>query len=138
MVKRPVLGNSGLSVQVQLATGLMRAFEKPPDGSGGEADEASGASRNVVCVGKRGVGYYTLAVGAVALAEATGRVRRNMPDPVPVMLLGRLAVDKDHQLRGIGTGLLRDAILRYDPSRGDRRHPSHSSACNFRRGEALL
>jgi len=76
-------------------------------------NEASGASRTyVVCAGKRVVGYYTLAVGAVALAGATGRVRRNMPDPVPVMLLGRLAVDKDHQRRGIGTRLLRDAILR--------------------------
>lgn len=42
----------------------------------------------------------------------TGRVRRNMPDPLPVMVLGRLAVDQKHQRRGIGTGLLRDAILR--------------------------
>lgn len=76
-------------------------------------NEASGASRTyVVCADKRVVGYYTLAVGAVALAEATGRVRRNMPDPLPVMVLGRLAVDKDHQRRGIGTGLLRDVILR--------------------------
>lgn len=76
-------------------------------------NEASGASRTyVVCADKRVVGYCTLAVGAVALAEATGRVRRNMPDPLPVMVLGRLAVDKDHQRRGIGTGLLRDVILR--------------------------
>lgn len=76
-------------------------------------NEASGASRTyVVCVGKTVVGYYTLAVGAVALVAATGRVRRNMPDPLPVMVLGRLAVDKEHQRRGIGTGLLRDAILR--------------------------
>jgi predicted N-acetyltransferase YhbS len=76
-------------------------------------NEASGASRTyVVCAGKTVVGYYTLAVGAVALVAATGRVRRNMPDPLPVMVLGRLAVDKEHQRRGIGTGLLRDAILR--------------------------
>ena len=76
-------------------------------------NEASGASRTyVVCVEKRVVGYYTLAVGAVALAEAPGRVRRNMPDPLPVMVLGRLAVDREYQGRGIGAGLLRDAILR--------------------------
>ena len=76
-------------------------------------NEASGASRTyVVCMGKTVVGYYTLAVGAVAHAEAPGRVRRNMPDPLPVMVLGRLAVDKSLQRRGIGKGLLRDAVLR--------------------------
>ena len=76
-------------------------------------NEASGASRTyVVCAGKRVLGYYTLAVGAVARAEAPGRVRRNMPDPVPVMVLGRLAVDKSAQGRHIGGGLLRDAVLR--------------------------
>jgi len=76
-------------------------------------NEASGASRTyVVCVEKRVVGYYTLAVGAVALAEAPWCVRRNMPDPLPVMVLGRLAVDREYQCQGIGAGLLRDAILR--------------------------
>lgn len=76
-------------------------------------NEARGASRTyVVCMGKTVVGYYTLAVGAVAHAEAPGRVRRNMPDPLPVMVLGRLAVDKSLQRRGIGKGLLRDAVLR--------------------------
>ena len=77
------------------------------------ANEESGSSRTyVVCVGKRVVGYYSLAVGAVAHVDATGRVKRNMPDPIPVMVLGRLAVDQDFQGRGIGSGLLRDAVLR--------------------------
>jgi len=77
------------------------------------ANEESGSSRTyVVCVGKRVVGYYSLAVGAVAHVSAPGRVKRNMPDPVPVMVLGRLAVDQDFQGRGIGSGLLRDAVLR--------------------------
>lgn len=77
------------------------------------ANEESGSSRTyVVCSGKRVVGYYALAVGAVAHAGAPGRVKRNMPDPVPVMVLGRLAVDKNFQGRGIGSGLLRDAVLR--------------------------
>jgi GNAT superfamily N-acetyltransferase len=77
------------------------------------ANDASGASRTyVACVGRRIVGYYSLATGAVAQAEATGRIRRNMPDPVPVMVLGRLAVDRSFQGRGVGRGLLRDAIRR--------------------------
>jgi GNAT superfamily N-acetyltransferase len=76
-------------------------------------NEESGASRTyVVCAGKRVVGYYALAVGAVAHVGAPGRIRRNMPDPVPVMVLGRLAVDQSAQGQNIGHGLLRDAILR--------------------------
>ena len=76
-------------------------------------NEESGASRTyVVCAGEHVAGYYALAVGAVAHAEAPGRIRRNMPDPVPVMIIGRLAVHKDHQGRQIGHGLLRDAVLR--------------------------
>lgn len=51
-------------------------------------------------------------VGAVAHVGAPGRVKRNMPDPVLVMVIGRLAVDKDFQGRGIGSGLLCDAVLR--------------------------
>jgi GNAT superfamily N-acetyltransferase len=76
-------------------------------------NENSGASRTyVVCAGRQVAGYYALAVGAVAQSEAPGRVRRNMPDPVPVMIIGRLAVHKDFQGRKIGPGLLRDAVLR--------------------------
>jgi GNAT superfamily N-acetyltransferase len=78
-----------------------------------QQNEASGASRTyVVCAGARVVGYYSLAVGAVSRADAPGRIRRNAPDAVPVMVLGRLAVDKAFQGRGIGTGMLRDAVLR--------------------------
>jgi len=76
-------------------------------------NEASGASRTyVACVGKRVVGYYALAVGAIAHADAPGRLRRNMPDPVPVVVIGRLASDQSLRGRGIGSALLRDAILR--------------------------
>jgi predicted N-acetyltransferase YhbS len=76
-------------------------------------NEESGASRTyVVCKGRRVVAYYALAVGAVAHAGAPGRVRRNMPDPVPVMILGRLAVDQEFHGQGMGQGLLRDAVLR--------------------------
>jgi GNAT superfamily N-acetyltransferase len=76
-------------------------------------NQESGASRTyVTCTGTRVVGYYALAAGAVAQAAATGRTRRNMPDPVPVMVLGRLAVDAAWQGRGLGRALLRDAVLR--------------------------
>jgi GNAT superfamily N-acetyltransferase len=76
-------------------------------------NEASGASRTyVVCSGKTVAGYYSLAVGAATHEQVPGRVRRNMPDPVPVMILGRLAVDKAFQGKGVGTSLLKDAVLR--------------------------
>ncbi len=76
-------------------------------------NQESGASRTyVIRVGNRVVGFYALAVGAVARAEATGRTRRNMPDPVPVMVIGRLAIASSYQGRGLGRALLRDAILR--------------------------
>jgi GNAT superfamily N-acetyltransferase len=76
-------------------------------------NEASGASRTyVVSAGGRVVGYYALATGAVTQQEATGTVRRNMPKPIPVMLLGRLAVDREHQGRGLGPALLKDAPMR--------------------------
>ena len=76
-------------------------------------NQIEGASRTfVVCQGLRVVGYYCLAAGAVARAAAPGSIRRNMPDPVPVMVLGRLAVDSAWAGRGLGRGLLKDAILR--------------------------
>jgi len=76
-------------------------------------NEESGASRTyVVCIGLRVVAYYGLAVGAVAHDSAPGRVRRNMPDPVPVMIIGRLAVDQEFHGHGLGQGLLRDTVLR--------------------------
>jgi GNAT superfamily N-acetyltransferase len=76
-------------------------------------NEAEGGSRTfVLCAGRRVVGYYSLAAGSVLPGAATGRVRRNMPNPVPVVLLGRLASDHAWQGRGLGGDLLRDAVLR--------------------------
>ncbi len=76
-------------------------------------NEADGASRTyVACQGTRVAAFYCLANGAVLHGGAPGRVRRNMPDPIPVMVLGRLAVDRRFQRRGLGSALLRDAILR--------------------------
>ena len=77
------------------------------------ANQASGASRTyVVCKERRVVGYYALASGAVAIEEASSRLRRNMPDPVPVAVLGRLAVDRSFQNRGLGRAMIRDAAMR--------------------------
>ena len=76
-------------------------------------NEGRGASRTyVVCVDQRVVAYYCLATGSVASGLAPGYIRRNMPDPIPVMVLGRLAVDSARQGHGLGKSLLRDAILR--------------------------
>jgi GNAT superfamily N-acetyltransferase len=58
------------------------------------------------------VGYYALAAGSLAALAAPARLRRNMPDPLPLMVLGRLAVDSAWTGRGIGSGLLKDAVLR--------------------------
>ncbi len=76
-------------------------------------NQSSGATRTfVVGDGKRVLAYYALASSAVATLEATGRLRRNMPDPVPVVVLARLAVDLTLQGGGIGRALVRDACLR--------------------------
>ena len=55
------------------------------------------------------VAYYALASGAVTGDEAPGRFRRNMPDPIPVVVLARLAVDHSLQGKGVGRALVRDA-----------------------------
>lgn len=77
------------------------------------SNQESGASRTyVICAGSRVIGYYALVAGAIVPALATGRTRRNMPNPLPVMVIGRLAIAIDFQGRGFGRALLRDAILR--------------------------
>jgi GNAT superfamily N-acetyltransferase len=59
------------------------------------------------------IGFYSLAVGQVAHAEAPDRVVKGLArHPVPVMILARLAVRHDWQGRGIGAGLLRNAMQR--------------------------
>jgi predicted N-acetyltransferase YhbS len=77
-------------------------------------NQASGASRTFVVTDQdnRVCGYYALAAGAVAHPLATGSVKRNMPDPIPVLVLARLAVDLRAQGIKLGAGLLRDAVNR--------------------------
>ncbi|WP_033568480.1 GNAT family N-acetyltransferase [Dickeya undicola] len=78
-------------------------------------NQTLGASRTfVVCEAgtQRVVGFYALASGSIQRQVAPGAFRRNMPDPIPVLVLGRLAVDERYQRMGIGAGLLKDAVLR--------------------------
>jgi GNAT superfamily N-acetyltransferase len=76
-------------------------------------NEAAGGSRTYVAASQALVaGYYSLAAGSVRKEIATGAVRRNMPEPIPIVVLGRLAVDRNRQGCGLGGFLLRDAVLR--------------------------
>jgi len=77
-------------------------------------NQANGASRTFVVVDDNHVvmGYYALAAGAVHHQDATRSIRQNMPDPLPVMVLARLAVDLRAQGMQLGAGLLRDAAER--------------------------
>jgi GNAT superfamily N-acetyltransferase len=77
-------------------------------------NEGSGASRTFVTIDDNGevAGYYCLAAAALPRSRASTRARRNMPDPLPAFVLGRLAVDQRYQGIGLGQNLLRDAIRR--------------------------
>ena len=76
-------------------------------------NQASGASRTfVVCEAGRVVAYYALAASAVASDASPGRFRRNVPDPIPVVVLGRLAISHSHQSQGLGRALFQDAAKR--------------------------
>lgn len=73
-------------------------------------NQVTGASRTfVACEGARVLAYYALASSAIAVDGASGRFRRNMPNPIPVVVLARLAVDRSLHGRGLGRALVRDA-----------------------------
>ena len=78
------------------------------------SNQMSGASRTFVVADQahRVFGYYAMAAGAVSHPMATSSVRRNMPDPIPVVILGRLAVDRSLHGKGFGRSLVRDAGMR--------------------------
>lgn len=79
--------------------------------------EAAGSARTFVTAdSERIVGYYALAIGQVLAEDATGRLLKSQPagQPVPVLVLARLAVDRSHQGKGLGRSLLQDALLRCD------------------------
>ena len=77
-------------------------------------NQSSGASKTYIIATTEGqiVGYYSIAAGAVARQSAIRSLGHNAPDPIPVGVIGRLAVDKEWSGRGVGAGLLKDAVLR--------------------------
>jgi len=66
----------------------------------------------VVCEGQRVVGYFCISAGSVERGATPGKVRRNAPDIIPVSVIGRLAVNRDHAGKGLGADLLSDALRR--------------------------
>lgn len=78
------------------------------------ANQKSNASRTFVCtdINANILGYYALAAGAVSHIDSTSNIKRNMPDPIPVIVLGRLAVDNSAKGHGLGVSMLQDAIKR--------------------------
>jgi GNAT superfamily N-acetyltransferase len=77
------------------------------------ANQAGGATRTyVICEGEKVAAFYALASGAITVESVPGRFRRNMPDPIRVAVLARLAVDRAYQRRGLGRAMFRDAAHR--------------------------
>lgn len=77
------------------------------------ANESAGASRTYVsCIDETVAGYYAISAGAVLRDSVSGHIARNMPDPIPVILIGRLAVANASQGKGLGRSLLIDALRR--------------------------
>ena len=78
-----------------------------------QAQGSGSAKTFVVADGARVAGYFSLTVGQVDTLDAPERIRKGMGQyPVPVVILARLAVSRQDQGRGIGLGLLQDAIRR--------------------------
>lgn len=74
--------------------------------------EGRSARSFVVLIGNQAVGYYTLATGSVARETAPRRIRANAPNPIPIALIGRLAVDRRFAGRGLGSAMLADGLRR--------------------------
>ena len=76
-------------------------------------NQNSGASRTfVICQDNHVIGYYALASGSVERMATPKSIARNMPEPIPVMVLGRLAINSNMQGQRLGSALLKDALLR--------------------------
>jgi GNAT superfamily N-acetyltransferase len=101
-------------------------------------NQAAGVSRTYVAVeGGQVAGYYCLSSAAISLNEAPRAMRHGMPDPLPMILMGRLAVDQRYKGQGLGTALLKDAVLRAQSAleiigvRGLLVHALHDQAKGF-------
>jgi predicted N-acetyltransferase YhbS len=100
-------------------------------------NDLQGASKTyVVAAGRDVVGYYCLSAGAIVRASSPPAIRRNMPEPIPVILLGRLAVHMAWGGKGIGSGLLKDAVLRaitVSETLGARALPCHGISADAKK-----
>lgn len=78
------------------------------------SDQSAEKSRTyVICRGRRAIGFFSLAAASVESAEATARAARGQgAQPIPAILIGRLAVDIAEQGRGIGEALLIEALTK--------------------------
>jgi predicted N-acetyltransferase YhbS len=95
-------------------------------------NHVAGASRCfVVCAGAEVIGYYSLSAGAISHEAAPKAMRRNMPNPLPILLLGRLVVDKRYHNQRIGPALLRDAMMRAVSVAGDAGCVCLIGSCSF-------
>ena len=75
--------------------------------------EGRSARTSVLCNEQRVAGYYCLATGSIERESlSSAKLRKNLPDPIPILVLGRLAISLDYQGRGLGKALLKDAILK--------------------------
>jgi GNAT superfamily N-acetyltransferase len=70
------------------------------------------SSTRVVCIKNKVIAYYTLVYGSVNRSEMTRKIQQNAPERIPVMILGRLAVDKSWQGKDIAKHLLKEAMLK--------------------------
>lgn len=78
-----------------------------------QSQQANASQTYLALAGDRVIGYHTLVVGEVAPADVPERVKKGLAaHPVPIMLLARLAVSQDWKGRGLGSALLKDALLR--------------------------
>jgi len=77
-------------------------------------NQLSGNSTTYIsCHGNRVAGFYTITLSSISHKQAAKRISENQPRyPIPVILLARLAVDLQYQGKGLGKGLLKDAMLR--------------------------
>ncbi len=103
-------------------------------------NQETGATRTyVICDPHlRVLGYYSLSACTMSHSLAIGLVRRNMPEPIPMILLGRLAIALGCQGRGLGSGMLKDAVLRAVQAAEHVGVRAPDGACDFRRGKAVL
>ena len=92
----------------------------------------------VVCEGKRVIAYFCISAGAVERAAAPGKVRRNAPDTIPVSVIGRLAVSRDHAGKGLGADILSDALRRIAVTRRASASGRYSSTPRTRRRSASI